>query len=125
MRLIQRLGDIDSLPTLPDQQTITDAVSDILELATHSDVSRQAVAEALYEMLDRQVSLFQPFPPGTGQQIEAWLISVWSEQPHELFEYLAGLASNIGHPRSLALLKRALESSNDSVVRELARQALT
>lgn len=123
MRLVEKLEDVESLPTLMTQECLDQAIGESLDLASIAPHEAAiAGARAFVELLSRQTEMYRGFPDIVAASIEDWLVSAWRPDSPEFLEAAGELIVNHRMPRAMALLEEIALSGLNEASRAMAAE---
>jgi len=103
---------------------IARAIDEILDIAAEEDtIPSVDVANALLEMVERQIDSYKPLEARLVKRIEQWMLVNWTVESPEFIDVMGTLIVNIDTVEGIRLLKEAQFAEN-SEVRAFAEEAL-
>jgi|SRR4028118_45925 hypothetical protein len=118
------MKDYSSLPRYMEYTDIARAIDEILDIAAEEDtIPSVDVANALLEMVERQIDSYKPLEARLVKRIEQWMLVNWTVESPEFIDVMGTLIVNIDTVEGIRLLKEAQFAEN-SEVRAFAEEAL-
>ena len=114
------------LPDGMDSAEIEPYFHELLEVAespTTCDVAM--VAEAFYELADRQWHAYEPLAPSVLERVDDWVVRNWDSSSLAFVDPIIGVIAHLGLPRSWKTLKLSIESDLAPDVRAVIERAMT
>lgn len=111
---------LEEYSELPDYMTVEELEKYFTQLINYamkvSDIDNESVAEALYELSDRQWHTYEMINDAIKERIEEWINKVWNTNSPELLENITSIIGLLGLVKSFQLVKKSItEDISDEV----------
>lgn len=113
---------------LPDYMTVEDLEKYFTELINYaikiSGIDDESIAEALYELSDRQWHTYELINKDIKDSIEEWINKVWNTNSTELIDSITSIIGMLGLVKSFELVKKSINEDISCEVREILKMTI-
>jgi hypothetical protein len=118
------MKDYSLLPVFMASTDIARVIDEILDIAAEDGtISSVDVANALLEMIERQINNYKPLEARLVKRIEQWMLVNWTVKSPEFIDVMCTIILIINTDEGIRLLKEAQFAEN-SEVRAFAEETL-